>query len=293
MSSVVDGRGTEEGQQYFVHADNPISGVVTVTPVLAARWLKRNKRNRTVRDRVVARYARDMRDEEWVVTGESVKFDTAGRLIDGQHRLHACIKAQSSFETVVIGGLTPGVFEYLDAGKKRSASDVLSIHDFSNTTNLASIGRVVYRVHNDVLHWRGGEAAPTRREVLETIRMDPDGMQEFARMASRDSFNDQFPRPSKLAGMLYVFHTIDEDMAMLFREKLVEGIRLEKRDPVRLLREKLHRWNVRDERLPEEKYYAYIIKVWNKFVAGEELGNLLYSKGKENFPTIAGLVDDA
>jgi hypothetical protein len=64
---------------------------IEVTPELAARWLKNNFRNRSVREDVVSAYARDMANGRWVYTHQGIAFNDRDELIDGQHRLHAVI----------------------------------------------------------------------------------------------------------------------------------------------------------------------------------------------------------
>ena len=80
-------------------------GIETITPQDAERILKESEkafseaeggfkqRNRR-RDTVTA-YAEDMAAGRWKENGETIKFDSEGRLIDGQHRLAAVVKANT------------------------------------------------------------------------------------------------------------------------------------------------------------------------------------------------------
>ena len=69
-------------------------GLALITPDLAKSLLSLNiKNNRRISSVRVESYARDMRDDKFAET-TMITIDENGRLIDGQHRLHAVIKAQ-------------------------------------------------------------------------------------------------------------------------------------------------------------------------------------------------------
>ena len=79
-----------------------------VTPDTAQMWLTKMPKNRNIRPGDVARYARDMSSGKWGLAGDPVRFDKDGNLIDGQHRLQAIIRSDTTQEMVVIRGLSPG-----------------------------------------------------------------------------------------------------------------------------------------------------------------------------------------
>ena len=70
----------------------------SVTPALALEWLEKMGANRSVAQRYVEAFARDMRAGEWTLNGETIKFDVQGRLVDGQHRLWAVVQADVTVE---------------------------------------------------------------------------------------------------------------------------------------------------------------------------------------------------
>src|SRR5262245_36541087 len=115
--------------------------VMTVSPDLAERWLKRHKalvdldptkRDRLVRPSKVAEYARDMEAERWDVNGETLKMSSEGRILDGHHRLHACLKAKTAFRTGVVTNVPDEAFKSIDIGKVRSAGDLYQIAGVDN-----------------------------------------------------------------------------------------------------------------------------------------------------------------
>lgn len=116
---------------------------VVVVPEMAKQWMERNTSNRSVARHVVAKYARDMAAKRWQVTGDAIRFDTNNRLLDGQHRLLACIQADTPFETAVIYNLPPETQTVIDGGKSRNAADILSMSGLRNVTATASALKLI------------------------------------------------------------------------------------------------------------------------------------------------------
>lgn len=110
----------------------PQARPVTITPDMAYAWLENpsfNIMNRPVRQSDVNNWAAIMRRGEWQLNGDSIRISKTGKLLDGQHRLYACIEANTEFQAYLIEGLEDEVFDSIDVGKKRSASDMLKIHN--------------------------------------------------------------------------------------------------------------------------------------------------------------------
>ena len=101
--------------------------LMRVTPKLAEQWLGRNDSNRNIRPTKLAQLVRDMQGGRFALTGDSIKFDLNGNLIDGQHRLTAVRDSGIPIEVLVVRGLAPTVRAVIDTGATRSASDALRI----------------------------------------------------------------------------------------------------------------------------------------------------------------------
>jgi hypothetical protein len=112
-----------------------------ITPDMAQMFLKTNTNNRNLYPEVVSRYARKMAAGKWKFAADPIRFDSDGTLIDGQHRLHACIEAGAAFTALVIRDLDPDIMEVIDSGKKRTAGDALSILRVPSANNVASACR--------------------------------------------------------------------------------------------------------------------------------------------------------
>lgn len=85
-----------------------------ITPRIAKTMLSHNTGNRPLRKAVVQRYATDMENGDWQDNGDPIRFDTNGRLIDGQHRLEAVILSDTPIDAWVLRGLKPETQKTMD-----------------------------------------------------------------------------------------------------------------------------------------------------------------------------------
>ena len=89
--------------------------VVTIGPKVAQYCLDQtNHKNRPLSSKKIINYSRDMVKKNWSLTGETIKFGDDGLLKDGQHRLEACVRANTPFDTHVIWGINPETFHHID-----------------------------------------------------------------------------------------------------------------------------------------------------------------------------------
>jgi hypothetical protein len=114
-----------------------------ITPEVAADYLQLNVENRKLHEKTVERFARAMRAGRWKLTTQGIAFDIDGRLVDGQHRLAACILIDEPFETLVFRNAPRDMFDVLDDGKHRSGADTLGILGSSNRSHCASALRLL------------------------------------------------------------------------------------------------------------------------------------------------------
>jgi hypothetical protein len=115
----------------------------TITPKIAAAMLENNPANRPIKRQHVDAIVRDMVGGRWQTNGDAIRLNCDGSLIDGQHRLTACVEAGVPFETIVITGLPSNVRATIDGGAKRTHGDRLSMVGVANANSVAAITRLV------------------------------------------------------------------------------------------------------------------------------------------------------
>lgn len=97
--------------------------LMNITPDIAIEMLSRNSSNRKVRDNRVKFYAKQMREGDWHLTGQTISFDTNGQLLDGQHRLWAIVESDCTVPFLVVTGVEPT--SAYDCGLQRTMPDRL------------------------------------------------------------------------------------------------------------------------------------------------------------------------
>lgn len=264
----------------------PTARVVDLTPELASELLDRNTKNRRVSNRNYATIARAMRNGEWELNGEAIKIDTEGRVLDGQHRLHAVVEAGTTIRTFLIEGLPASTQETMDTGKSRTLADILEIRGDSNSTTVAAIARRVYLHRRHGLRSATLSSFPTTNKEVLRFLDDNEWIKDLSTPAQRIGRTAKMP--ASLTGLLMVaFSEIDQADADDFFEKLSTGAGLMPGDAILALRKVLLALHEGKGTRNQTYMAALTIKAWNKYRAGEPVSALRFAPGgatPEKFP---------
>ena len=103
------------------------SGILEITPEMAARWLEGNVRNRKVDQKHVDQLAEEIKAGRWKTTHQGIAFDTAGTLQDGQHRLWAILQADRPVRMIVFFNVSPDNVDVMDGVKPRTILDRMNL----------------------------------------------------------------------------------------------------------------------------------------------------------------------
>ncbi len=172
-----------------IKADTLSIDVVTVTPKQAAQWLESNDVNRNLRRKLVDAYRRDMEAGRWVFTAEPVQISRTGRLLNGQHRLHALAGSKvKGIQLLVATGLADEAQSMMDQGKPRGIRDALLIEHghIKNLTLVSSLCRWLTLAPEvgPSMNPSSMRNKVTAAEALEVYRSDPEGLAEDAYRAN-------------------------------------------------------------------------------------------------------------
>ena len=253
-----------------------------VTPDRAKSWLEdwNTDNYRPLLAARAQRHALEMKQGRWTLNGESIKFSADGTLLDGQHRLMACVIADEPFETVVVWDMERGSALTLDWGAKRSLADVLRRQGETDTMVLASAIGLGWRRDLDRL---GDHAIPSPQEAIAWLAVHP-GLREAVRRAK--SMRGRPLRVPPSAAGLFVFdmESVAPYLADEFRHLLVSGAELAEDSPVFSLRRLLS--SQRGDRPSAVWFLAVLTKTWNAWVMGRKL-RIISWRDTEPFPQIA------
>jgi len=113
--------------------------VETITPEIAKQLLEVNTNNRKVSQANTRKIEEALEAGEWQVSGQTIIISETGRLLDGQHRIHAVLNTGISMEHLVCRGIKDEAFKVIDTGKNRSGGDVLSIVGVVKGTKISNV----------------------------------------------------------------------------------------------------------------------------------------------------------
>lgn len=274
------------GAAQFAEIGGLTVGIVIVTPDLAYEWLKRNRKNRRLRQRRIDGYARQMSIGRWKLNGETIVFDRNGNLIQGQHRLHACIKAGVPFTTLIVRGVEADVFSTLDQHGKRTTADNFDLVGEVNSAVLAAAATKLVLYERGLLYTGGaGDRDVSVEDALEALDRHSN-LRESVQVARSVG---RLAPPSMLTTLHYLFAGNDHELAGWFFNALATGEKLRKTDAVYLLRERLIFNGASKARLREKDLAALVIKAWNAHRSGKAIKTLRwrnYGDSPESFPKI-------
>lgn len=122
--------------------------VLDVTPDFAKELIGQSYgKQRRVRQLLVDRYARDLREKRWRVTGEPMHLNKKLELINGQHRCHAIVESGITMPSVVIVVTRDEkAFEAMDNGAKRSLNDRLDFMGHEKVNSAIQAGIIYERL---------------------------------------------------------------------------------------------------------------------------------------------------
>lgn len=257
---------------------------LTITPDLADAMLSLNEDNRPRRQVTIRKYAELMQAGKWVWIPQPISFSDQYRLIDGQHRLHACVRAGVPVDANVAFGVPNEVFSLLDTGKIRTPYDIFSIYGVKNANQVVGAVRWVLAYDNGAL-----DLANFRYTTL-TPQEQYDTYQKYDDLQLSCPYGDAVNK-AKLgsAAMFTAAHYIcarrSRQDANDFYRSLADGLFQSKTSPAYRLERYLRANKMKrpDEQDSYRRIFAYIIKAWNSYRSGKDIKQFKWGQD-ETFP---------
>lgn len=228
------------------------SEVRVITPAMAAEMLKRNTANRKVSRSNVLFLKKQLLDEgKWILNGESIKLAEDGEILDGQHRLIACVESGVNLETVVMLNVPKQSKHTMDTGRNRAASDVLSF-TLPNSKYISLISqaakfvisfqkeRYSYAIHDSGSNSGSKAIVPDNTDVLRFVS-ETEGFVEFVEMAAKlQAEGDKCVNSQIFIGLYWVIsQKYPKNVADKFFRALATGENLESDNPIFAFRRKM------------------------------------------------------
>jgi hypothetical protein len=244
--------------------------LMSVTPRKAQEWLEKNTGNRAVSAAIVDRYAVDMASGRWQENGEPVIFN-GDSLLDGQHRLHAVIKADRPVPMLVVSGVDRNAFRTIDSGRARTFAHVLQSQGEKNAFVRAATACLLYFYECGTTPFRtGGKGVhPTKPQLSDLLARHP---KLSASVDFADEHRTPLLTPSVVAFCHYLFSKIDRDAADKFVVDFATGDGVRASSPVGLLRARLiAERSARASKIDRRLVVYFFFRAWNATRSGERL----------------------
>lgn len=252
-----------------------------VTPQMAQTYLEHNTNNRHLSPYQIGKYAHAMSIGDWQLS-DPIKFDTYGRLIDGQHRLAAIIESGVVVPMFVVRGLDPSAQDVIDTGRARTASDALKMHGYEQYPLVSSAAKLLLAYENGWISTVGSIRYPRLLTTPEIVRYvdQHSGLIAAAKSAAADRCFVKL-QPSVLCFARYTLSRIDSLATHTFFLDLTEMRTSGEGDP----RSALLRWiSKRDKPQNQHEAIYLLFRTWNAVRAGESMRRLMIPSRDSKIP---------
>jgi hypothetical protein len=204
---------------------------------------------------------RQMDADGWKVNGEALKFSTDGKLLDGQHRLEACVRANKPFRSTVVVGLEPETQATMDDNRRRTVHDQVLLQGMNLPKAASAAARWLLLIRLGTI---GRAQRSTNQEILEVLHRHP-GLAQSAE-AIRDK--DVVALPSIILTMHYIGSQLLNQLAKAnaFVEVMASGVPAYEGDPVHAWREELSKAARKQHNVSAKLQWLGAVHAWNLFV---------------------------
>lgn len=243
--------------------------VEIITPAVAETYLALSEGNRPLRQHRVRQYASSMENGLWLLSGEPIIFNGSA-LINGHHRLRACIESKCNFQSVVVRGVDQAAYDVIDSGLGRTMGDVLAKHQVPNTNVVATMASLYMSYVLGIVG--DGQAKQTKitRQAMSKHVLENLDLYEWALAYRQASTNMRLNVPALAVFRMIVGQENHQDQLEEFCCGVVTGANLEYGDP----RLALRNWVANTKIRTAPFHLSGIIRAWNAYVAGNALNQV-------------------
>lgn len=160
----------------------------TVTPEIATRYLRLNRDNRKLSDKHRKAIADDIKSGNWMLNAQPICFtgdpdapdayEKGVRLLNGQHRLHGCIEADTPIDVPIAKNIAAAAFATYDTQTKKIRRETEQNAADERVMNAAA--RIQWKEDNGVEIYSTG-ISPTASGIIDTINNHPGLADGYAR----------------------------------------------------------------------------------------------------------------
>lgn len=251
----------------------PTAVFVDISPKVAEAMLAYNVNNRTLRRHQVSALATEMSKKQWLATGEAIKFDVKGNLLDGQHRLEGCVAAKMTLKNqLIVTGLPEKSFAVLDTGMKRTPKDTLNVAGIANGSAIAPVARLLTVLNAGMNPYDvNAMKLVTRQDILKYAQENLVEL-DWANRLSRPVYaNAKLGNQTALIALAITALSKGHSQEKVeeFFTALATGEKLAATSPILSLRSWMIKYGKDALRNPATTHYANYVTAFNAWVKGK------------------------
>ena len=260
-----------------------------ISPEMAQEWVSntKDKLQRKSHESTVKEYVKYMKNGEWVLNYEPIILSVNKSVLDGLHRLKACIASGVSFPSLVVYNSIEAaeneMFNTYDRGTGRTLGDVLSARKIHYSNATASTANLYHQLINNRIgiaadSSRGSSPSGTNKHfrlspkmLLDFIEKE-EGFIDFVAHAARvQAGGSKLLMQAKFIGLWYFCHKHDAKKADSFFTSLSVGANLPESSPVFFLRKKLSDYRNGVSGLKSKQVFNLILRCFEMYCNGEKV----------------------
>ena len=267
----------------------------------AKKLLELNSKNRRINIKRVLEYAEVMSKGKWELNGQSILISSDNIIIDGQHRLMAIARQNDgvSIQTMIGFGLKPTAFDTIDMGKKRSASDLLTIRGIGSiqATIMASAAKLLHVYHeririkiekeknkiNDCLSKTEKNHIEVfqNKDIYDFIKKPEYENLFLEGVFEVNKYKDSLPLSPSEALFIYILLVgLDENKGKDFCKQIFSKVGIVEGSPIHVLSSKLNPGATKTAYIKKQERIASTIIAWNYFIQDRVMPTYIISKPK-------------
>jgi hypothetical protein len=265
------------------HTPSVSSKVVQITPEMA-RTLIANTEGRLQRAphrSTIAEYSSAMKRGEWTLNYQPIQIGIDGNVLDGQHRLKACIESNVPFQTLIIENVPEVVFDSMDRGRSRTLGDILSARSIENYNSVAATISVLHTINLNLYSLSASSKGSTslsgdkRKYRVSPSQMDkfleknPDFISFVADGLRLHAVGSKLLTQSVFIALWYYCAKHSKGNANTFFSKLSTGASINEDSPIFFIRKKLLAFKSKEDFIKSADIINLILKGFDMYCNNE------------------------
>lgn len=271
-------------KQVETNHTRPWFEIMVLTPNRASELLEKNTHNRSVNWRLVDRLRAAIEAGEWLFNAQPIQIATDGTILDGQHRLLACVKAGMPIQVLIVWQAQMETQETMDTGKSRSIADILRLRGYRNHDAVAALARRVAVA--EAYGFKTGITTSSREVSNGSILRAAESITDLARYVHyAKSVAEMCKFNRGITGyLMWWLDKVDRLDSDFFWDKLFTGDGLQIGNPIYALRQFALNRDVKNRGTYAHNVQTagVVLKAWNRFRCGEPVNRLNFRIGGAN-----------